>query len=82
MKNAENSSDFAFLVNIGPPNWEVDEELYRRIQNAECSLSMCDVCFGFGCVVVSEEAGKYERAHSERQHCSSTLYQSLFLYLD
>ena len=25
MNNAENSSDFAFLVISGPPNWEADD---------------------------------------------------------
>ena len=31
MGNAENSSDFAFLVISGPPNWEVDGH-YRDLE--------------------------------------------------
>ena len=43
MKNAENSSDFAFLVNIGPSNGEVDV-CFLPLINKACSSKKRDHC--------------------------------------
>ena len=38
MKNAENSSDFAFVLISGPPNWEVDAE--RTVTQIICGFAV------------------------------------------